>query len=413
MSKALHNPDLEKAFIGALMIAPDLLPVIDTKPEELHIIKHRWVYEAMRRIEESNGAVDMTTVSAELERVGQLGECGGFAFLTDLVMSADNSQNVETYAGILRDYWGKRKMVELATKAANAAFGQVPYTEIAQSLITEINAITETAAAGVKPIKHHVDEYYKRLAYALDHPGESKPLEFGIPDLDKIIEVYEGNLVLVKGGEGVGKTILALQFARYQGGLGVPGAVFEIELDADQVIRRWVSAEAVGGINTRNLKRGALDEAEMPIVHHALSEMYNLPIYMSTDRWTTSTLRSALKRLKDERGIKWFVLDYFDLLGDTHENQNTRDAEMSKALKLICKELSIAGLVVHTLNKMEQSSGSRKIEYAADLSLTLTADAINKRLINVTPSKIRDDAHYGGCQIALSPKAPKFFGVSK
>lgn len=409
----LYNPDVEKSFIGALIIAPDLLPVIDTKPEELHIIKHRWVYEAMRHIERSNGAIDMMTVSAELERVGKLEEVGGFSFLTDLVMSAENSQHVEAYAGILRDYWGKRQLIALATKAANLAFGGQPYTEVAQALVTDITAISATAAAGVRPMNEHIDDYFKNLAYMLDHPGETQPLEFGIGDLDKIIEIYAGNLVLVKGGEGVGKTILALQFARYQGGLGVPGAIFEIELDAEQIIRRYVSAEANGGISTRNLKRGTLAEDELALVYHSLNEMYNLPIYMSTDRWTTSTLRSALKRLKDERGIKWFVLDYFDLLGDTHENQNTRDAEMSKALKLICKELGIAGLIVHTLNKMEQSSGSRKIEYAADLSLTLTADASNKRLINVAPSKIRDDAHYGGCQIALSPKAPKFFGVSK
>jgi len=410
---ALFSPDVEKSFIGALIIAPDLLPVIDTQPDELHVIKHRWVYEAMRQIERSNGAIDMMTVSAELERVGKLDEVGGFTFLTELVMSVENSQHVETYAGILRDYWGKRQLIAIATKAANLAFGGQPYTEVAHALITDASAISATAAAGVRPIKEHIDEYYKHLTYMLNHPGEMKPLEFGISDLDKIIEIYAGNLVLVKGGEGVGKTILALQFARYQGGLGNPGAVFEIELDAEQIVRRWVSAEAVGEVSTRNLKRGALGESELAFVHHALAEMYNLPVYMSTDRWTTSTLRSALKRLKDERGIKWFVVDYFDLLGDTHENQNTRDAEMSKALKLICKELGLAGLIVHTLNKMDQSSGSRKIEYAADLSLTLTADASNKRLINVTPSKIRDDAHYGGCQIALSPKAPKFFGVRK
>jgi hypothetical protein len=98
--------------------------------------------------------------------------------------------------------------------------------------------------------------------------------------------------------------------------------------------------------------------------------------------WTTAALRADLARLKLLYGVQWFVFDYLMLAGDVPEMEETpRTQIISRNMKLICRHLDIAGVVIHSMNKAgidaakpDQGSlrGSGQVIYDADLICFLT-----------------------------------------
>jgi len=122
----------------------------------------------------------------------------------------------------------------------------------------------------------------------------------------------------------------------------------------------------------------------------AISDMESLPVYISDfTGWTTASMRADLARLKAQHNIQWFIVDYLYLLqdkygGDDHE----RLAYISKSLKNICKDLSLSGLVIHSMTKSEMDSnnpslagmrGSGQIGYDADVAIYLLEDELDKK----------------------------------
>jgi hypothetical protein len=101
-----------------------------------------------------------------------------------------------------------------------------------------------------------------------------------------------------------------------------------------------------------------------------------------SSNWTTSALRADLARLKAQFGIKWFVFDYMLLAGDAPGlDRNERTEMISRNIKLICRNIDLAGLTVHSMNKagidsnspdMANLSGSGQVAYDADLIAFLT-----------------------------------------
>jgi len=88
-----------------------------------------------------------------------------------------------------------------------------------------------------------------------------------------------------------------------------------------------------------------------------------------------------LSRLKAQQNISWFVLDYLYLLNDGGADEIERTSLASKGLKRICKDLNLAGIIIHSMTKGGMASeipdqsdlrGSGQAVYDADLITFLT-----------------------------------------
>ena len=92
------------------------------KADDFYIHRHRWIWEAFTRLHESRTPIDMLTVADDLERMGQLGEIGGPAFLTSLVNQVPTSLNAESYGKIVEAHSVRRKMITAANQIASIAY---------------------------------------------------------------------------------------------------------------------------------------------------------------------------------------------------------------------------------------------------------------------------------------------------
>src|ERR1700693_2556484 len=100
----LYSLEAERALLGAVLIGglDALGDAGDVRAIDFHLHHHRWIWDAVRRLESANERPDVITVGQQLEEHGQLSEVGGTAYLTQLIGDVPTSMHAGEYGKIVR-----------------------------------------------------------------------------------------------------------------------------------------------------------------------------------------------------------------------------------------------------------------------------------------------------------------------
>jgi replicative DNA helicase len=244
----------------------------------------------------------------------------------------------------------------------------------------------------------------------------------GLPKLDKITGgLQKGELFILSGEPGLGKSLLAIQIALHMGKKERPGIIYEMEMSDLQMLRRSLSSES--NVPVRAMKTGYVNDSQWNEITDAIQRMETLPVYLSdSTSWTTAKLRADLTRMKVMHGIEWFVVDYLRLLKDRFDGKEPeRIGYIASLLHEICKDLGLAGLAIQSMTKegmkggggMAGLYGGSEQEYAADV-ITIMEKSGKKTLdgkdiINMTFVKNREgDSDKNLMQMIIKPGFPVF-----
>ncbi|MGH7441840.1 MAG: replicative DNA helicase, partial [bacterium] len=187
-------------------------------------------------------------------------------------------------------------------------------------------------------------------------------LAMGFREIDELTAgMHPGQLIIAAGRPGSGKTAFALNVASnvaMHG--GQPVVVYSLEMTKQELLFRMLCAS--GSVNSGNLRRGKLENHEMGRLVNAATNLTKAPLYINDNsRLDIQTLRSSVRRMVKEAGIKLVVVDYLQLMHVEGMDRPDRVREVtliSGALKAIAKEMNIAVLVASQLNRgVEQRQG--------------------------------------------------------
>ncbi len=389
MTEPIRSIEAEKAVLGAVLINQEIFKELDLQAIDFYLVEHQKIWQAFQDLTIEGRTIDILSVNEKIND----------PLLIQLVADVPSSLHAETYAEIVRDKARRREIVRLASEMAKAAYNQndnidkkIP--EFMTKLVTEAKT-----ARGAQHISGALSDLYDEVKARYENPSDIWGIPTGLYDYDLLTGGHHaGELTLLMGKPGLGKSILAIQMAVGMAN-EAPGAVYEMEMGRVQTVRRPVSTEA--RVKTRNIRSGNLSDGEWDNITAAISAFENLPIYLSDDTsWTTASLRADLSRLKAMHHIKWFVVDYLYLLQDRYgKDDHERLAYISKSLKNICKDLELTGLVIHSMTKSEMDSqtpnlsgirGSAQIAYDTDIAMFLIeGDSDDK--VKLYFSKFRED----------------------
>ena len=140
----------------------------------------------------------------------------------------------------------------------------------------------------------------------------------GFSELDKLIRIAAGNLVIIAARPSMGKSTLSLNIltniAKCREGEAV---FFSAEMPSDQVMNRLASAEA--GINLTSIRKGELSVDEWDRMQRFSSEEKNMPLtIVGNSNLNIIEMRTQLNRIKRETGGKLSAIgiDYLQLMED-------------------------------------------------------------------------------------------------
>ena len=378
------SAEAEKALLGAVMIEPGIAAGIDLVSDAFYVHRHRWVWEAIKSLEARGVAPDFVTVGDELERAGNLEEAGGHAWLTRMLNETPSFLNAAEYAAIIRDKHRRRKALESAHELARAAYDDGRDIEESLSSIAGKIAGGVSAGEGARHVSHWVNEVAAQVAERAANPLKTWGIPTGFKDFDRVTGgLHRSQVLYIAGEPGIGKSILAMQMAAHAAEAGYPFAIYSLEMRAERVAMRLLSARAQ--VDTRKMRTGEMTDDDFTAFERACREIDDLPLYISDKPgMTTAQVRADLARLVSQCGVVGNVLDYMFLLGDNGTDDPTaRTEQLSARYVTICRELDQAGIGVNSVTKefMDKGSsgkrgmrGSGQLIHDADTVVFLTKD---------------------------------------
>ncbi|WP_218690296.1 DnaB-like helicase C-terminal domain-containing protein [Psychrobacter sp. BF1] len=138
----------------------------------------------------------------------------------------------------------------------------------------------------------------------------------GFSELDKLMRVAAGNVVIIAGRPLMGKSALNLNIltniAKFREGEAV---FFSAEMSSNQVMDRLASAET--SVNLTSIRKGDLSTDDWARMQRFISEEKNIPLtIVGNSNLNIDEMRTQLNRIKRETGGKLSAIgaDYLQLM---------------------------------------------------------------------------------------------------
>lgn len=137
-----YDVEAEQAILGAILLDDTALAAALTvfDPVDFYRASHAKIFAAMRDLIAHGGAIDLILLRDELERRGQLDDCGGPAYLAALSDQVPTAANVTSHAKIVREKAEYRHILNAAIEAACKCYdAKTPVDDIAAQLRTVLD----------------------------------------------------------------------------------------------------------------------------------------------------------------------------------------------------------------------------------------------------------------------------------
>lgn len=209
------------------------------------------------------------------------------------------------------------------------------------------------SSGGTLHVERSIDEAEAEILEFQEHEGVPG-IGTGLDSLDRITYGFEeGDLVLLGGRPSQGKTALALGAARHQAvELDVPVAYFGLEGSAKDLTVRLIQQEA------QVSREDDIDEKKQARIDRAVERISDAPLFINdTPSLTTTQIRSILRRLVFNHGIRVAYIDYHQLqLPDpskeaAYDKRSDRMTGMARTQKNTARELGISICLLAQLNR--------------------------------------------------------------
>ena len=413
-----HSVEAEQAVLGGLLLDSEaydqVADVVTT--QDFYRPDHQLIFDAITQVVQLGRPCDFVTVSEQLDRSGGLRGAGGLAYLGTLARDTPSAANVRHYADIVRERALLRRLLKAGTDMAASVFNNEgePARELVDRAERAVLSIAEAGArgAGAVALGSFLGEVVQEIDDLQQNPGKLRGLPTGFADYDRITGgLRPGDLVIVAGRPGMGKTTLAVNMAEYAAvnpGIRAPVAIFSMEMPKEQLAQRMLAS--IGRVPLSGIRTGNVAPEDWNRITSAHTQLGEAPIWIDdTPALTPTELRARARRIKREHGLG-LVVDYVQLMQvpGSQENRAVKIGEISGGLKVLAKELKVPVIALSQLNRAaEQREGKKpamsdlresgSLEQDADMVLLIWREEVyDKKTIRQGIAEVELAKHRNG-----------------
>lgn len=394
----------ERALLLTCILAPErlddareVLATVGEKP--FFSPAHNTVWEALCALQAAGEAIDVTTVMSWLRERNRLyglgygGSTTGPAWLTELIGDEATITNTAAYARIVRDTFRRRALIAAVGEVlAEAYVGKDSTQELVERAAEACHEIAQQGDEGAD-LEHALEGMKGVARYLQNTTAPDNALRSGIARLDAILKPDDGQLHIIAGRPGMGKSSLSRQLAinvcrAREGEPPTAAVVFSLEMTNKEIWNAIVSTEA--RIDNGSMRERRINQSDWTRFNAAAREIAKMSIWVDdAPGINVVQLRARIRRTRNlahRKGarLRLVVVDHVGLMRPARklEKGETREsvvAEISRALKVIAKEECVVLLAVAQLNRGVEHRPDKR-PTIADLrdsgSLEQDADAI-------------------------------------
>lgn len=388
-----HSIEIEQLVIGAVLLNNELFGIAGARTEDFYEPLHRELWDICGKLIAMGKRATPVTIRQFMPKDLKIGEMTISQYLARVAAEGATANEVAGLGGMIRDMADARSISEVATEISKATADPA---EVATWGIEQLDAIVAARTTTGVPsltLEQSVIRAIDAAAQAYTRDGAISGLATGLRDLDrKLLGVQRGELLILAGRPGSGKTATGLCIARNMARANYRGIFYSLEMGDVSLSQRMLTDEAFDYVKVAYswLRSGRFNEKQFMSLRDAGVRLQNLPLKIEQrPRITMGQLAAKARQEKRKRGLDFFVVDYLGLMeasGRYKGNKTNEIGELTAGLRGLAKELDCAAIVLSQLSRgvegredkrpnMGDLRDSGNIEQDADVILMVYREA--------------------------------------
>ena len=388
-----HSVEAEQSVLGSMLIDARCVPTVieALKPEDFYLRQNREIYETIYAMFNYSLTIDPVTVLDQMKQAGVYDENTSRSYMLQLMEITPTAANIKEYVAIVKDKSLLRRIAQTAGDlTAMVREGSGTAQEVLEAAEQRIYAIRQgRASQGLEHISTVILGVYDRLAELAASDSAVPGLSTGLPDVDMAISgLNKSDLILLAARPGMGKTSMALNILLHAGKFSGKAVVFfSLEMSREQLAMRLISGESF--VDNKKLVTGKLNDEDWERIAAASAALNKTQILIDDNPALSVADMNAKCRRVDNLGL--VVIDYLQLMtsaGGTQKSGENRQqvvSDISRALKIMAKELNVPVICLSQLSRGPESRQNKRpmlsdlresgaIEQDADIVMFLYRD---------------------------------------
>ena len=325
-----RSEQAEITILGSCLKFHDVAKSVTLEPSDFYSERNRTTFEAIQTVTRSGRAPEPGMVVEELRRVRCLELAGGESALMDHVDSVVSRVGWEGAQDIVRDKAILRRVIDASRKLHDMAFED---SESVQDVLAEFGRrLGDVVKRGTQPIT----TVQAAVADVCQQKPSAARIGTGIDWLDKLIWIRRGQLGIIAGRPGEGKSSLATQIA-VELALGFEVLFCSLEMTPQEIAERIIAQKA--NVSLDMISSGKMTDEQKA---HASAIIATMDLNFCRARTVEELRAIASARLSHGR-LRMIVVDYLQLLRSTGKTNNRNDeiTQISQGLKALAMDLDL------------------------------------------------------------------------
>ncbi len=373
--------EAERTILGAILLDNAAYSEAAERliADDFSLDSHRRIYARMGELIDANRAVDIITLSEELDRQKELESIGNRAYIFSLTENLPRRLSIEDYVRIVKDKSILRQLMGICSTAQARAADQ---SEDALDVLNATEtALLEVSERGITQGFSSISEIVKGSFGSIDNLYKEGREVTGLAthyiEFDRMTSgLQPSELIIIAARPSMGKTAWAINIAEnaaVQDGKVV--GVFSLEMSKEALLRRMLASQSK--VEMRKIQTGFLGREHHDKLVRGLDKLIEGKLFIDdTPGISLAEMRAKSRRLRQQAGgLDLIVIDYLQLMsagsggpnGRRPENRTQEVSAISRGLKALAKEMRVPVIALSQLSRASEQRGGDKKPMLSDL----------------------------------------------
>lgn len=357
----MHDIIAEQSVVGSILMDNGLFLPLSSKLTVADFFEgiHSEIWQICSDLIGAGKKANPMTVTPFLPAGLKIGEMPIKVYIAKLCAAGTIANDAVQLADMIRDLSDRRAMAEVANELGKAGSGDPG--ELASWAIEQLDGIVAARTVTGVPslsLEQSVARAVDSAALAYQRDGAIAGLSTGLRDLDrKLLGLQRGELIVLAGRPGSGKTAAALCLSRNMARLGYKGIFYSLEMGDIQLSQRMLTDEAFDHEKLAYtwLRSGRFRESQFALIRDAALRLQKLPLRIEQQpAMSLGQIGARARQQKRSKGLDYFVVDYLGLMkssGRYAGNKNSEIGELTSGVRALAKELDCVALLLCQLSR--------------------------------------------------------------
>jgi len=319
------------------------------EPTDFYSDNHRAIFDIITSLVNGNKSINIVSIVDVMRLRGLNESCINTAYE---LLDGIGTPNIAEYCKMIIDKSICRKII----MASNEIVREAKESENIDQLVDySERAIFNAASRKTDSMFCHsgdmVSSALESISKAKVHGGIVGTPSF-FPDIDNMFGGFEnGTFTIIAGRPSMGKSaILVSILAKQSIDNGVPVGLFSLEMKKEHIGMRFLSM--IAKKNLFALRQGHVNLADHTFLY-SQSKIARSPLWIDDNPFLSiNRLRSAIRRIKKQKGINLFYIDHIGLMHFDNRDPVQGMSIIAKGMQQISRELDVAIVALSQLHRL-------------------------------------------------------------